>query len=278
MADEVVATYHWGDGLETSKTYSVKDYLQAVLSDGSYDDETVALVRSVADYGHWAQLFLSDNRSWKIGEDYAAIPSAHEMDASASVIDGQAMEAAASDLRAYGTTKHLENSDVEKLTASLSLESQTTINVTATAPSASKVTAKLADGTALGVTELGGGKWRVALTGIPAHQLGDQWNISIDAGGSDQATVEVSALAYANAAMASDAYNFLTRSPTRQSGRPEDRPLKPQTSVASCDSSCEPTGLTSTYGITRYEVCPCSASLRCSGSCAATPVLPNVDF
>ncbi len=175
-------------------------------------------------------------------------------------------------------TINLQNTDVEKLTASLSLESQTTINVTATAPSASKVTAKLADGTALGVTELGGGKWRVVLTGIAAHQLGDQWNISIDAGGSDWATVEVSALAYANAAMASDAYDFLTRSPTRQSGRPEDRPLKPQTSVASCDSSCEPTGLTSTYGITRYEVCPCSASLRCSGSCAATPVLPNVDF
>ncbi len=206
MADEVVATYHWGDGLETSKTYSVKDYLQAVLSDGTYDDETVALVRSVADYGHWAQLFLSDSRSWKIGEDYAAIPSAHEMDASAPVIDGQAMAAAASELSAYGTTKHLENSDVEKLTASLSLESQTTINVTATAPSASKVTAKLADGTALGVTKLAGGKWRVALTGIAAHQLGNQWNISIDAGGSDQATVEVSALAYANAAMASDAY------------------------------------------------------------------------
>ena len=67
----------------------------------------------------------------------------------------------------------------------------------------------------------------------------------------------------------------------KKSGRPEGRPLKPQTSAASCGASCEPTGPTSTAGITWLKQCDvlaCVTPTKRRGSCAVASVLPNVDF
>lgn len=75
MEDTITATYHYrknGEEKTVEKTYSVKEYVKTfdTYKDG-FSKETTALIKSLADYGHYVQPFLSDARGWKIGTDYA---------------------------------------------------------------------------------------------------------------------------------------------------------------------------------------------------------------
>ena len=72
MAETITARFHYGDGKVVEDTYSVKEYILAYERVKDYFDETTtALVLAMADYGYYAQIALSAQNGWVLGEDYA---------------------------------------------------------------------------------------------------------------------------------------------------------------------------------------------------------------
>ncbi len=212
MAQPVTATLHYGDGLslEAGKAISAKGYVEGfdkVAS--SYDGETVALVHALADYGHWVQPFLSAANGWSLGDgdgQYAEMDRFY-----AGPYDGAAARAA---LAGYVMSKDVGGSAVEKASASLSLESETTLEVVLTV--AEGVTPTVASATLggravdvaaparLGKASGGGIRWRVRVPGIRAWQLGEEVVVTGDADGGF--SVSASGLAYAGAMLGVDSY------------------------------------------------------------------------
>ena len=215
MAQLVTATFHYekdGETAELSKSgISVKGYVEAFEADakrnpGRYDDETVALVRAVADYGHWVQPFLSQANGWATGDgdDQYAEMTTHY----AGPYDAASVAEA---LAGYGMSKDLGASSVAKATASLSLVSETALDVTLTVAEGTTPSGVAATigGEAVGAVEPvrlgkakgGGVRWRVRVAGIRAWRLGDEVVVTGDAGG--RFSVSASGLAYAGAVLAS---------------------------------------------------------------------------
>ena len=72
MADTITAVFHYGDDETITKTYSVLDYINSIDKNAAnYDETTLALIHSIADYGHYSQPFLSAANNWTVGEDHA---------------------------------------------------------------------------------------------------------------------------------------------------------------------------------------------------------------
>ena len=61
MAETVTAVFEYS-GVEYVKEYSVKEYIEAILG-GSYSGETKLLVRKIANYGYYAQIYLESLHS-----------------------------------------------------------------------------------------------------------------------------------------------------------------------------------------------------------------------
>ena len=82
MAEPIIAIFHYkrlqpGEGGTEVKEeyvkniYSVKDYIIAYEEvQDQYDAQTTALVRAMADYGHYVQPVLARNNNWTIGREY----------------------------------------------------------------------------------------------------------------------------------------------------------------------------------------------------------------
>ena len=78
MAEKVMPTLHYTiDGVEKAlvgKPYSVKDYIETVKDDSvNYSLKLRTLVKSIGDYGHYAQVYLGGRNNWSAGTDYTAI-------------------------------------------------------------------------------------------------------------------------------------------------------------------------------------------------------------
>lgn len=73
MAEPIQATFCYGDGVRvTLSEHSVEEYVKLIVAEpGIYGDKAVALVKSIADYGHYAQPFLAAANGWAVGVDYA---------------------------------------------------------------------------------------------------------------------------------------------------------------------------------------------------------------
>ena len=212
MADTISATFHYTeDGKEKTieKTYSVKEYIEefdAALEANSsaFDAETINLVHALADYGHYVQPFLSNARSWTIGTDYAEMDKYYAGEYNYTTIKG-AVSAKAID-------RQIEGNDIEKITYSLTLDSETAINVyfQMAAGYNGSFSAKL-DGDTYTASKQSDGRYLIKIKGISAHLLDDVHNIAVttDGGG---ATVKVAALSYVygllDMADASDEYKL----------------------------------------------------------------------
>ncbi len=77
MADKITPTFHYTEG-GTEKTvngepYSVKDYISWALGAGagSLTSQQSSIIPKLADYGHYAQIYLSRQNNWTIGTSYA---------------------------------------------------------------------------------------------------------------------------------------------------------------------------------------------------------------
>ena len=216
MAQPVMATLHYTqDGVEkelaADKALSVKGYVEGFEKvASSYDETTVALVHAVADYGHWVQPFLSATNKWTIGEgddQYAEMDKFY-----AQFFDKDAARAATA---GYGLSKDIDDTAVMKVTASLALESETTLDIILTVnegvtPAVASVTIgnRSVEGVAptkLGNASGGGVRWRVRVPGIRGWELGLPVVVTGDASGTFE--VDASGLAYASAMLGIDSFD-----------------------------------------------------------------------
>ncbi len=216
MAQPVMATLHYTqDGVEkelaADKALSVKGYVEGFEKvASSYDETTVALVHAVADYGHWVQPFLSASNGWTTGggdDQYAEMGKFY-----AQSYDKDAARAATA---GYGLSKDIDDTAVMKVTASLALESETTLDIILTVnegvtPAVTYVTIgdRSVEGVAptkLGNASGGGVRWRVRVPGIRGWELGLPVVVTGDAEGGFSVTA--SCLAYAGAILGIDSFD-----------------------------------------------------------------------
>ena len=202
MADTITATYHYGDGLTVSHTYSIAQYIDSFDRISSqFDETTVALVHALADYGHYVQPFLSASHSWTLGpgdDQYAPMDAVYT-----TGYDVDAIKTAVAD---YAFARENNSADVEKIAYSVRLDSDTAILVyfKPTANYDGSFTVTL-DGETYTATKQDDGRYLVEIPNIGAHLLGTTYTI-VATTDNGTATVTVSALSYVRSILNSSAY------------------------------------------------------------------------
>ena len=215
MADPVTATFHYGSGRTATKTYSAKTYIDTVLGMAGFSEEGKALMSAMKDYSHYMQVFLSQSRGWKIGVDHEEMPCA-------SVYTDSDVQEAAQEVRKYAADYDISNSAITKLTYSLVLDSETALNIYLTpsdtlkpslvgstgdieTPEIDSGVCAYLDGSTENLAVLqSDGRYRVQISGISAHLLGEMHTIRVIAGGTFD--IKISALSYVNAVLSSSAF------------------------------------------------------------------------
>ena len=228
MADEISAVFTYGDGQTAEDTYTVRDYLDALTDWGQdenckmakvFPDEIYNLACAIEDYGHCAQLALSQANNWVIGEKYAEMPKAAEEELSGDnviiVADGAVKGIASSDYtskyEADGSYREFpdmtpfkpddENTIGLTVKYALNLEANTTLEIVLSNSEDNAVTvtdAEFADD----VTDWDGGSCTfegntVKITDIPAHELATARKVSITTDKGTLTISNLSALSYA---------------------------------------------------------------------------------
>ncbi|MGX8706742.1 MAG: hypothetical protein ACSW8J_09200, partial [bacterium] len=197
MAAPIHAVFHYGDGQTVAQTYSVKNYIVSYEAvSGRFDATTTALVHALADYGHYAQLCLSQINDWIIGSDYAEMDVFYRRD-----LDYDAVRAA---VEPYAFVSQLDGSDIEDATFQINLMSRTGIRVHFTPKAGYKgsLTAKV-DGEDAALTRMSDGRYRVEVLDIRAHNQDRTLNIEIQTD-SGMASVQVSVLSYVRSMLNKD--------------------------------------------------------------------------
>ncbi len=202
MADEITAVFHYGDGFTVVQTYSVERYMrdfEAVCD--QYNVEVIALVRALADYGHYVQPFLASQNHWSVGVDHAEMEYCHTTSYS-----DENVEEVRNAVVGHAIVRDPGNSEIERVTFSLYMDTETSIFVYLYVRDGygGPVSATLDDGTENVAEKVSDGVYRVKIRNISAHRLGEQYNIVVSAG--ESFTVTVSALSYVQGILASDAY------------------------------------------------------------------------
>ena len=197
MADTITAVYHYRDGETISKEYSVVQYIRKVEENAAnYDAKTLALIRSIADYGHYAQIYLAEANGWTIGENYAEM--------SLHFTDSYDYADILSKVQANAFAKTIEGSNVTKATYKLHLDAETTVDVLLTtsdgkAPTNVKLTIHEVESgkdvtKTVAPVKQSDGRYLIRVSGISAHKLGDMMTITGTAGTAFE--VSVCALSY----------------------------------------------------------------------------------
>ena len=212
MADPITATLHYGNNKTVNKVYSAKQYMDTALEYSSTSAEMKALAAAMKDYGHYMQIYLSQTRGWTIGKDHA------EMDCVNVYTDADIAEAREA-VQEYAISYDKGNSSIEKVTQSLNLDSETTINIylkPKTSSTGDTETPEFGDddtGIADGVSAFldGGtqnlavlqadGRYKVQIAGISAHKLAKTYTVTVHAG--EIFDIKISAFSYVNALLKS---------------------------------------------------------------------------
>ena len=203
MAEPITATFHYflnGEEKTLAKVYSAADYFtafDAAVANGTITDaETIALVRSVADFGHCVQPFLAQEHGWILDADYAAMAKHYtaenyDYDAIRKALTGKAI-AVAND----------SNKNIEEVKQSLTLDSDTAINVYFKfVPGYNgTITASIDGGTAKTYRTDSYGRCCVKIRGTAAHQLSRDHTIKVTTA-DGTVDVTVSAMSYVYAAL-----------------------------------------------------------------------------
>jgi hypothetical protein len=204
MAETIEATVHFTlagkDRALKLEDYSVKTYVEAFdeyqathSSDGqSYDDKMVALVHSIADYGHHAQPYLAAANKWTVGVDYREMSKCYTAEYNGNGI--------ASILGSYAAAKNLQGTNIKSASTRLRLDSGTSLeallapvdNHAFTEDDRQAITATF-DGKAQEVSLRTDGRISVRVDGISAHLLGTPLVIKCG----EKQVLTLSALSYA---------------------------------------------------------------------------------
>ncbi|MGN0414711.1 MAG: hypothetical protein ACI4FX_04395 [Agathobacter sp.] len=201
MADTITATYHFGENETVTEEYSVKKYIEDIVASDTMDDTTKKLVKSLADYGYYAQLCLSEANGWTIGTDHEQM--IHYTDAMDTEVD----------LSAYAYSQTGEVSGITRVNKSLVLDSKTAIRLLFTVDDTygkePVITVKDASDNTVEtqLTKQSDGRYCLLIPGISAHKLGETYTIVVDGA----MTIQMSALSYAHGVLQSDAMTDATK-------------------------------------------------------------------
>ena len=192
MAEEITAVFHYGDGETIEKTYSVERYIKA--AEKLEDPLLKNLSHAIADYGHYAQEYLSELRGWTIGSDYAEMATYYTEGGYADQWS-EILE----EVEDKKIVKDLEGTAITKVTYSLNLDSNTEVYLYLTVAEgySGEVRAKIGD-EEIECTKRSDGRYRAVISNISAHKIGDQYTVKIETE-TGEARVEVSALSYVRA-------------------------------------------------------------------------------
>lgn len=197
MADEITATFHAtvnGNEVISSRSYSVIKFVDRIISNPTkYDEETVDLAEALADYGHYLQIYLSGLHGFGLGDgddQYAPINTYDKQMTSEELTSAQNGVSAYEIVRP--TTK-----DIEKITYSVSFESDSTINVYVAPVSGYK---GAFDATIS--PERSGNRYVMHIAGIQPTEFANTQTIAYTTDSGSE-TIKTSVLAYANTLFAS---------------------------------------------------------------------------
>ena len=204
MADEIQAVFNYDytgtladmTAEPLSETFTVKEYIgDAMASEVESIKMVQPLIMSLADYGHYAQIYLSGIRPWSIPQDH------EEMDVFfTDSYDEDAVKAAKTDLEAKDVSTLL-SSRISKVTYSLYLDSDTAIFVYfKRASNYSGGAEATVNGVKTKVYLTSDKRFKVVIPDIPAHRLGSTYTISLKTGTLEN-TVTISAMSYVKAVL-----------------------------------------------------------------------------
>ena len=197
MADTITAIYHFGDS-QLVTTSSVKDYItKAETYYDRFDEETIALIKAMADFGHYIQPMLATANHWEIGKDHAEMEKYYT--------DSFPYEAVKESIDSHKRSINLDTSDIESITYYLSLNEDTTLNILVKPNNDYNGTVTIStvlDGTdkSYEAIKLTDGRYKVSIPNIPAHKLGTSGTISIQTE-SGNASCTLSAMSYVYAVL-----------------------------------------------------------------------------
>ena len=196
MAEEITAVFCYRENETVETTYSAQEYIESAQQSEDYPEEALTLVNATADYGHYVQAFLKEVKNWP-DDKYAPIDAASEI--------GEEEIAAAAELLSDQTVdaSNPEGSHVKSLGFTVILDDMVTIVLTVRPESGYTLQSARIGEDELEINSSASGQCRVLIPNIMAHQLGDRYNVVLNAGGED-AEITVSVLAYANCLMAVD--------------------------------------------------------------------------
>lgn len=203
MADPIEATFHYKaeDGTEQTVSrdtqFTVRMYIAKCMLDSTTTKAEKTLASSLADYGHFVQIYLSELRNWVLGEDYTTIYSYGEDENSPETHFGsEKVEQIKNALNGYSIDRTNQSEAIERITYSLVLDSETAIRVYFKMKDGYEGTfAVTLDDNAYTAKNVGG-RYLVEIKGISAHKLGVKHTIDVQTDDNGSAHVEVSALSY----------------------------------------------------------------------------------
>ena len=200
MADDIEAVFHYkDDGADKTLTYhySAKEYLETA-QEMEFDETTTALYHALADYGHHAQVYLSEIKGWTVGSDHG------EMD----MLFTESYDAAAIKAATDGNvlSGHMTGG-IQDASFSLVLDSGTGIYLYLK-PADGYAGALTADteGNDLPVMKVNGW-YRIELADIAAHELSKTFHVLIHMDEYEDAYIDASAFSYVNAILDTDPDN-----------------------------------------------------------------------
>ncbi len=212
MADDILAELYCGDERISYKHYSLQEYVMYFdRTDSTQDGNLAALrvIRAMIDFGYYAQQYFFKLKP-AIEEDYAPVErhyaTQYDFDTIQRMTESHSLN--------YTGNKVIENSDIDRVTLSLSLESATALTVKLYMKADTTSTPEIrVNGQTLSMEntliEYNGWKWKmedagsgtircyaVTIEGISPHNLNKQFVLNGTAGGSFKITV--SAFSYVN--------------------------------------------------------------------------------
>ncbi len=198
MAEPITATFHYQQDDEWKTVEficAVSDYFEGfdrAVSEGEITDETtIALVKSVADYGHYVQPFLAAERHWTIGSDYEEMDvfyeTSYDIDAVKNAVSSQVVE-----------VDNQSEGDIKSLTSALVLDSETAFKVSFKPGEGytGKLKASVDGGKKVTYSLSSGGKYIIKIKNISAHKLSERHSIEASTVDGHTVTVTASPLSY----------------------------------------------------------------------------------
>lgn len=185
LSEPVTLTVCGKDGNAiTSKTKSAEQYGKVLLEDETVTEKEKNVVRTLLNYGHFAQIECSEYNGWEIGKDYAETAKYADLTTDNSVFDG------------YKHSWSGKDSSITKVGVQLDFNYKTNINLyfaTKEKPSVA------VNGETVTVEECtaDGFQYRVSVKNISALDLAEEFEVLIN----NKKTLIISALSYCNSAI-----------------------------------------------------------------------------